>query len=408
MFRIADRYVLRQVLAPLATALSIGLLVLLAERMVRLLDSTLGKKNSFAVVFEMLAYLAPHYLGLAVPAALFLGLLFGFNRMSKANEVDAFMASGVGLHRLIQPVALLSLMLMAASIAIVGWLQPHTRYLYRAVVFDVKNVDVFYLAEEGVFMQAGTRTFILDHLSRQDNRFTHMFLFDDRSSEGGGTETVTAVRGELIDGSTTRTPVLRLETGHRMEVKPWPDPGSTAAPPFAVVSDFVTAETPLGKLSDKVFRPRGNDERELTLPELIARQDDPPKGATLDQMRAELHKRLISILAIPMLPFLALPFALGRRRNQRAYRFGVALIILVAYHEIFEQGAIATAASGASPWLSMWLPFAAITAFAAWRFWTTCFVLGADRLEPYFDRLARLGSAAKAFLLGRERVEESP
>ena len=59
--------------------MAIGLLVLLAERMVRLLDATLGKKNSFAVVFELLAYLVPHYLGLAVPAALFLGLLFGFN-----------------------------------------------------------------------------------------------------------------------------------------------------------------------------------------------------------------------------------------------------------------------------------------------------------------------------------------
>ena len=100
VFRIADRYVLRQVAKPLVTAMTIGLLVLLAERMVRLLDTTLGKKNSFGVVFEMLAYLAPHYLGLALPAALFLGLLFGFNRMSRDSEVDAFLASGVGVHRL--------------------------------------------------------------------------------------------------------------------------------------------------------------------------------------------------------------------------------------------------------------------------------------------------------------------
>ena len=64
MLTIVDRYVLRQVAKPLATAMAIGLLVLLAERMVRLLDTTLGKKNSFAVVFELLAYLVPHYLGL--------------------------------------------------------------------------------------------------------------------------------------------------------------------------------------------------------------------------------------------------------------------------------------------------------------------------------------------------------
>ena len=83
MLTIIDRYVLRQVAKPLATAMAIGLLMLLAERLVRLLDTTLGKKNSFGVVFELLAYLVPHYLGTAIPAALFLGLLFGFENFQR-------------------------------------------------------------------------------------------------------------------------------------------------------------------------------------------------------------------------------------------------------------------------------------------------------------------------------------
>jgi lipopolysaccharide export system permease protein len=93
-------------------------------------------------------------------------------------------------------------------------------------------------------------------------------------------------------------------------------------------------------------------------------------------------------LTLPMLPFLAVPFALGRRRNQRNYRFGVALVLLVAVHEIIEQGAIATKANGTSPWLTMWLPFLAITAFAAWRFWSAAFTLKSDALEGFIDRLA--------------------
>ena len=101
---VVDRYVLRQVATPLLTAMAIGLLVLMADRMVRLLEVTLGKKNSFAVVFELLGYLVPHYLGLALPAAMFLGLLFGFNKMSKDSEIDAFLAAGIGLHRLVRPV----------------------------------------------------------------------------------------------------------------------------------------------------------------------------------------------------------------------------------------------------------------------------------------------------------------
>jgi lipopolysaccharide export system permease protein len=386
VFRIVDRYVLRQLAKPLVTSITIGLVVLLAERMVRLLDTTLGKKNSFGVVFEMLAYLVPHYLSLALPAALFLGLLYSFNKLSRDSEIDAFLASGIGLHRLAQPVAILSVILAAFSFLIVGWLQPHTRYAYRAVVFDVQNVDVFYLAEEGIFMEAGTRTFILDKLDRSAGSFERIFLFDNRGA--GGIETVTAANGRLIENPNAPLPVLRLENGHSLKIDRMPSMDANQTPPASTVSTFDVADTPLGQVADKAFRPRGEDERELTLPELIARQDHPPKGTTLNEMRSELHKRLIVMLTLPMLPFLAVPFALGRRRNQRTYRFGIALVLLVVLNEIIEQGAIATKAHGTSPWLTMWLPFLAFTAFAAWRFWATAFTLRSDRLEGVIDRFA--------------------
>jgi lipopolysaccharide export system permease protein len=386
VFRTVDRYVLHQLAKPLVTSITIGLLVLLAERMVRLLDTTLGKKNSFGVVFEMLAYLVPHYLGLALPLALFLGLLFSFNKLSRDNEIDAFLASGIGLHRLAQPVAILALILAGFSVLIAGWLQPHARYAYRAIVFDVRNVDVFYLAEEGIFMEAGTRTFILDKLDRAAGSFEHIFLFDNRGA--GGIESVTAATGRLIENANTPMPVLRLQDGHRLTIDRMPSLATGQTPPSSTVGIFQVADTPLGRVADKQFRPRGQDERELTLPELIARQDNPPKDTTRDQMRAELHKRFIAMLTLPMLPFLAVPFALGRRRNQRNYRFGVALVLLVAVHEIIEQGAIATKAQGTSPWLTMWLPFLAISALAAWRFWSAAFTIKADAIDAFIDRIA--------------------
>ncbi|HTN97754.1 MAG TPA: hypothetical protein VL101_12325, partial [Nordella sp.] len=70
------------------------------------------------------------------------------------------------------------------------------------------------------------------------------------------------------------------------------------------------------------------------------------------------------------------------------YRFGVALILVVSLHEIIEQGAIATRSGGASPYLTMWLPFLAVTAFAAWRFWSASFALQPDQLDRLIDRLA--------------------
>ena len=370
---------------PLLAAMAIGLLVLLAERMVRLLDITLGKKNSFSLVFEMLAYLVPHYLGLALPAAFFLGLLFGFNKMSKMSEVDAFMASGVGLHQLTRPVICLAVAFTAISVLIFGYVQPQARYAYRALVHTVKNIEVFYLAEEGVFMQAGTRTFILDKVSRKDNRFERIFLFEDRGENGS--QTVTSTAGSLFELEGEIRPILRLKSGHRLLVKGWPSPDRAEVLPQHQVGEFKQVDTPLGKVSATLFRSRGDDERELTLHELIKRQDDPPKGATREEMRAELHRRIVSIATILILPIFAVPFAMGRRRGQRAYRFAVALIALIAYNEIIEQGALAVRVQGASPYLAMWLPFLALCAISLWRYYRACFTLRRDTLEPLFDRL---------------------
>ena len=174
---VIDRYVLRQISRRCWRALPLACWCCLLNVLCACLDVTLGKKNSFGVVFEMLAYLVPHYLGTAVPAALFLGLLFGFNKLSKNHEIDGMMAAGIGLHRLLRPALLLALLFSLASLAIFGWVQPLTRYAYRSVLFDVKNVDAFYLAEEGVFMQSGSRTFILDKLGSQQQHIRDTFLY---------------------------------------------------------------------------------------------------------------------------------------------------------------------------------------------------------------------------------------
>ncbi len=390
---------MRHVLAPLAVAMTIGLLVLLSERLVRLLDVTMGKKNSIGVIFELLGYLVPHYLGLAIPAALFLGMLFGFNRMSKDSEVDAFLAGGVGMHRLARPVIALSLVLALLSLFIFGWLQSHTRYAYRAVLHAVKNVEVFYLAEEGVFMQADTRTFILDKLERGSSAFERIFLFDYRGPNGS--QTVTAVGGSLIEQDGDPRPILRLNNGHRLKLEGWPNLSAAEELPSANSGTFVRIDTPLGKISRTIFRPRGIDAREMTLPELWARLHGAPGADEIDAIRGEFHKRLVSSATIFMLPFLALPFAVGTRRGQRAYRFAVALVILVAYHEVIEQGAVATKANGVSVLITAWLPFTLLSLFALWRFVTVCFRLRKDRMQPIYERMADMIGRCWDLLMGK-------
>ena len=372
---------------PLLTALGAGLSVLCAERIVQVLDITLGNRNSFGVVLELLAYWMPHYIGLAAPVALYLGLLFGFNKMSKDSELDAFLAAGVGLGRLTRPVCMISVVLAVNAALMFGWIQPYSLYAYRATVYALANVDVFYLAEEGVFMQTGKRTFILDKLERRDNSFEHIFMYDDNGN--GGSETITALNGRLVDNPANSRPLLRLDDGHRMELKTKNSTVATTALEPPVVGDFKSADVAIGDLSERLFRPRGRNERELTLTELYSElQRDDLTDQRKWRLESQFHIRLAMVAFVLILPFLALPFAIGSRRVNRAYRFAVALALLVAAHEVLQQGHLITRVSGTSVWLTIWMPFSMFAGFAFWRFYASCYTLPRPWLEPLLEDVA--------------------
>jgi lipopolysaccharide export system permease protein len=116
-------------------------------------------------------------------------------------------------------------------------------------------------------------------------------------------------------------------------------------------------------------------------------------------MSAELNNRLVNIVGMLILPILALPFAIGRRRHMRAYRFGVAVAVLIGFHEVVEQGGLLTENTGLTPLLTIWAPFALLVIFALWRFWNVCFRVRIDRMDPLFDRMALISQAIRRRLL---------
>jgi lipopolysaccharide export system permease protein len=80
------------------------------------------------------------------------------------------------------------------------------------------------------------------------------------------------------------------------------------------------------------LRPRGGDEQELTLPELVSESRRPDALIPHRVLRAELCARITRALAIPVLPLIALPLALAAKRGRRTPGMIVGAVILVAFH----------------------------------------------------------------------------
>lgn len=215
------------------------------------------------------------------------------------------------------------------------------------------------------------------------------------TSRTHGSETITASQGALIEISDERRPVLRLEGGHRLKLQSnyWKtQPGSK---PSHDVAEFKIIDTPLGEDAKEAFRVRGKDQREFTLMELWQALDKQSEGKQSDKIPenavvSEFNRRIVMILTIVILPFLAIPFSIGRTRGARPYRFGIVLLILIAYNEIIETGALSVRAEGASPFSAIWLPFILLATFSFWRFYRMAFSLTPDLLEKFIDFISTL------------------
>src|SRR3546814_12741138 len=101
-------YILRQTMGPLLAAIAVALLVLLTERMLRLLDMVLDTGSGLTLLLQMLAFLVPHYMSLALPVAFFPGVLLAFARLPQNRHIDALGSAAIGLRRQPLPVIVLA------------------------------------------------------------------------------------------------------------------------------------------------------------------------------------------------------------------------------------------------------------------------------------------------------------
>ena len=208
---IYSRYLLAQIARPMITAILVALIALLAERTLRVIDLVVGWRGSLFVVFEMLGYLIPHYMGLALPVAFFLGILLTFSRLSREGELAAMNASGAGLPQLLRPILGAALALAVAVAVLVSLLQPYARYAYRAATYALTNASFTTLLQDGLFTTLGDTTYMVDHISEDKSRMTGVFLY--QGGEGKDAVTITSVSGEAERAGPTEPILLRLQNG---------------------------------------------------------------------------------------------------------------------------------------------------------------------------------------------------
>ena len=401
---ILGRYLLLLLARPFCGTLLIVLPALLLERLLRLFDLIATENVPAGGVLRILVDLVPHYLGLALPAALFIGVYFVVARLSAGNELDAMQNAGFSLAWISRPFLLIGVVVAIAGFGLYGYLQPYSRYAYRAA---------FQAATEGGWnatIPTGEMTHVskdlvvtADKSGRMTGRLRHVMIYQRQPD---GSERVTTARtGQILLSPDGGQLLLKLENGIQMEIDP------DQADRVQMLTSRTTTMLRPFVLRLSAFRARGIDEREMSLNELWAALYRPPTGhsgfqsPTRRQMQGEMHGRLIRSLSLALLPLLAVPFGLSAKRARRQNGIVVGVLILVLYYHAIEFAQSLGTAGLIDPRPALWGAFALFAGLCVSTFRRAGRHTSAGPLDGL---LTALDLAGDAFLRGWRSLYRGP
>lgn len=334
--RRVERYLVAQVMGP-AVGAFLGLVtVVLVFYASRILAQALAEGFSLDVVVQLALLRLGIFMDVLVPAALILGLVIGLGRLQAGHELIALAALGAGRYRLLSALALpvLALALLVAMVSL----------LYRPWAFAT-----LYGLEAEV---AGS----LDLARVEPGRFTPLgrgWLLFAEGRDGAALEGVLVHRHGDGEGGVLRARRLHQEAGEAGRQRlvftggvEMFQPGRRGGPD--VLAHFERLEVLFTPPSPPV---RKRLRRALSFGELWQGNDP--------VYLAELQRRLLAPLGVPLLALAGL--ALGRiepRRGQSARVLGATLLLALYFSvlgvlmEWLEEGRLA-------PWPGVfWLPLA--------------------------------------------------
>jgi lipopolysaccharide export system permease protein len=357
--RLIDSYILRRLLAPLGASLCVVVAVLLLERSLRLFALLAESGGPVALVIEMTANLIPHYLGLALPSAFFISMLVVIARFDEDSELDAFRGAGLSLFRVSLPFFGIAAFLTAFGFLLYGYLQPYSRYDYRAL-FHVASAGAWDgTLQGGVFLsRSANLTISADAVDSTGRNLTRVFVYQ---AQGNQTIVTTAARGVLQVTDDGQRAVLRLQDGVQLVRGAFGESPARVTFSDLIVNDQLNTDL-------LPFRPRGNNEREMTLGELRRELSNPSGEIRLTRVAAELHARIVRSLSPLILPLVAVPLGLAGKRSQRGYGITIAAILLIAYHHALLLGESLADIGRIPAALGAWPPLVIFAAFGLWVF----------------------------------------
>ena len=363
-----DRYIARLIFFPMVGTLILSAMLLVLEKMLRLFDFVANEGGPVSVVWRMLANLIPEYLSLGIPIGLMLGILLAFRRLATSSELDVLKGVGMSFGRLMRVPYAFAFALALLNLAIVGFIQPISRYAYEGLQFELRSGALGASIKVGEFTNLGDRMTLRIEESSNEGR-TLRGIFVRGEQKDGQSVSATAAGGQFLATDDPNTIILRLTKGVLIHESP------KFAVPRVLTFDNHDLPIPLPKID--AFRLRGGADREKTIPELfVAGKDQSEPLKTRLEARANFHFRIVEVASMFLIPLIAIALAIPPKRSTSSLGVFLSIVLLVTQHKINEYAEDLGGRGTVDPLIALWVPFLLFASLAFWMYYQTAHVPG--------------------------------
>src|SRR5919204_5756640 len=363
MFKILDRYLVREILLPFALVL-IGLTFALEMPPILQQGEKLIEKGvQWQIVVQVLLTLLPQALGITIPMSLLLGILVGFGRVSADREFVALQACGVSVFRILRPVGVFALGCTGATAYVMIVALPNANQRFREITFNVVASQAEGDVKPRVFYDAFPNQVLYVRDIPQSGRWRDVFLAD--STHPNETDVYFAKRGRLLIDRTKHVVQLVLEDGTQHTTY-------TAEPDKADVSSF---ERLLLKMDAEAVFPRlqvikGDNEK--TIAELRATiAENTAHGFPSHAQFFTIQQKFAIPAACLVLAMIGLGLGVTNRKEGKLAGFVLGIGVLFVYYVLlFASRGLALGGRfppTLAPWMANVLLGVAGVALVMWR-----------------------------------------
>ncbi len=336
--RIADRYILRELLPPFLLGLGGFLVILIGDILYTLAEYIVTGRVTLQIVLRLLAYKMPAIMVITFPVSTLFGTLLGLGRLARDRELEAMRLMGTSLVRVFAPALAFGVMVASVTFltneVISPWANHRANTLIRRALFG----EAFPEVREQVFLRGpGNRFLYVQTVDSQSNLLRNVMIYE---TEGPLPRLITAREASW----SAKTWILRHGVARDLDAE-----GFTTSEVA-----FATMQINVG-LDAGAFLGAERTPEEMTLRELRG-QSELFRAGLPPRVAVEYHRKFAIPSASLIFALIAAPLSLQAIRGGRFVGVGLCIVLLFVYYVTMSVARALGTTAVISPFLSAWAP----------------------------------------------------